>query len=76
LAACPPAPAVLLILHQSVAEPVDPLTDMWIFKFTDDFPIQLTTSIDLKKSDPLFDSDFWLWQIESSRLPDAFVHRK
>jgi hypothetical protein len=55
---------------------VDPLADMPIFKFTDDFPIQLTTSFDLKKSDPLLDSDIWLWQIESSRLPDVLVHRK
>jgi hypothetical protein len=55
---------------------VDPLVDIRIFEFTDDFPIQMTTSLNLKKSDPLFDPDIWLWQIESLRLPDAFVQRK
>jgi hypothetical protein len=53
----PSALAVLPILHLSIDEPVDSLADMRIFKFTDDFPIQLITSLDLKKSDPLFDSD-------------------
>jgi hypothetical protein len=48
---------VLPILHQSVDKSVDLLADMRIFKFTDSFPIQLTTLLDLKKSDPLFDSD-------------------
>jgi hypothetical protein len=53
----PPASAVLQILHLSVDEPVDPLANMQIFKFTDDFPIQLTTSLDLKKSNSLSDLD-------------------
>jgi hypothetical protein len=66
---------MLTILRQSVDEPVDLLADMRILKVTDDFSIQLTTSLDFKKSDPLFDSDIWLWQIETSRLSDTFIHR-
>jgi hypothetical protein len=53
----PPAPEVFPILRLSVDKPVDSLANIRIFKFINDFPIQLITLFDVKKSDSLFDSD-------------------
>jgi hypothetical protein len=57
-----PCHAVAPILHTQ--EPPEPAGEIRLFELADNVPIPLTTSLDLKKSDPLFDSSIWLWRMD------------
>jgi hypothetical protein len=54
-------PAVIAIPgHQDEQDP----GEVKVLELAENVPIPLTTSLDLKRSDPLFDSTIWLWRME------------
>jgi hypothetical protein len=60
----PETPAVVPTVESLAEDQGEIIGEIRLFEFTDNVPIPLTTSLDLKKSDPLFDSNIWLWGMD------------